>query len=303
MAKIRIMFSRFSAFYSPLIATAAGGFLEADGLEAEFSLAGPGRAGRDGLAEGSLDLIQSAPSASWGPLERSELSDIVHFAQINQRDGFFIAGRRPDPEFAWGKLAGARVLADHGGQPLAMLKYALHRQEVDFASLQAIDAGPPDAMIAAFRRGEADYVHLQGPAPQQLEHEGVGHVLASVGAAIGPVAFSSLCATRRWLETDLACAFVRAFQKSRSWAATGPADAIAKAEARFFPNTDQAVLARTIAAYQRLGCWQGALEIPRDAYEVALDVFQHSRLIARRHPYAAVVVPPPAGRQSSVSTE
>jgi hypothetical protein len=29
VAKIRIMFSRFSAFYSPLIATEAGGFLRA----------------------------------------------------------------------------------------------------------------------------------------------------------------------------------------------------------------------------------------------------------------------------------
>lgn len=31
VAKIRIMFSRFSAFYSPLIATEAGGFLKAEG--------------------------------------------------------------------------------------------------------------------------------------------------------------------------------------------------------------------------------------------------------------------------------
>ncbi len=293
MATIRIMFSRFSAFYSPLIATEAGGFLEAEGLSAEFSVAGPGRVPRAGLADGSLDLIQSAPSASWGPLERGEASDLVHFAQINQRDGFFIAGRRADPDFAWGRLAGARVLADHGGQPLAMLKYALHRQGVDFASLQAIDAGGPDAMIDAFRRGQADYVHLQGPAPQQLEHEGAGHVLASVGEAIGPVAFSSLCATRRWLETDLARAFVRAFRNSRKWVATGPADAIAKAEAHLFPTLDEAVLARTIQAYQRLGCWQGGLEIPRDAYEVALDVFLHSGLITRRHPYEAAIVPPP----------
>ncbi len=238
MAKIRIMFSRFSAFYSPLIATEAGGFLKAEGLAAEFSVAGPGRVPREGLADGSLDLIQSAPSASWGPLERGEASDIVHFAQINQRDGFFIAGRRADPDFAWGKLAGARVLADHGGQPLAMFKFALHRQGVDYASLQAIDAGGPDAMALAFRRGEADYVHLQGPAPQQLEHEGVGHVQASVGEAIGPVAFSSLCATRRWLATDMARAFVRAFRRSRSWVATGPADAIAKAEAPFSRDLD-----------------------------------------------------------------
>jgi NitT/TauT family transport system substrate-binding protein len=294
MAKIRIMFSRYSAFYSPLIATQAGGFLTAEGLEAEFSVAGAGAAPRTRLSDGSVELIQSAPSASWGPLERGETSDIVHFAEINQRDGFFIAGRHPDLDFTWQKLEGAAVLADHGGQPLAMLKYALHKKRVDYASLNAIDAGGPEAIVAAFRQGQGDYIHLQGPAPQLLEQYGVAHVVASVGEAIGPVAFSSLAATRAWLRTDMAKAFVRAYAKARSWVASAPPAAVAKAEAPSFEGVDEAVLARTIASYQRLGCWQGPLEIPRDAYEVALDVFQHSGLIARRHAYDAVVVPPPS---------
>jgi NitT/TauT family transport system substrate-binding protein len=295
VAKIRIMFSRYSAFYSPLIAAQAGGFLAAEGLAAEFSVAGAGAPPRAQLANGSVELIQSAPSASWAPLERGESSEIVHFALINQRDGFFIAGRRPDPGFTWRKLAGAGVLADHGGQPLAMLKYALHQAGVDYARLDAIDAGAPEAMVAAFRRGQGDYIHLQGPAPQQLEDDGAAHVLASVGAVFGPVAFSSLAATRAWLKTDMARAFTRAYAKSRSWVASAPPAEVAKAEAPFFDGVGEAVLARTLASYQRLGCWQEPLAIPRDGYEVALDVFQHSGLITRRHAYDAVVVPPPAG--------
>jgi hypothetical protein len=35
------------------------------------------------------------------------------------------------------------------------------------------------------------------------------------------------------------------------------------------------------------------VEISRATYEVALDVFQHSRLVTQRHPYEQVVVPPP----------
>jgi NitT/TauT family transport system substrate-binding protein len=295
LAKIRILFSRYSAFYSPLVATQAGGFLAAEGLEAEFAVAGAGASPRARLADGSIDLIQSAPSASWGPLERGESSEIVHFALINQRDGFFLAGRRPDPDFAWRRLEGARVLVDHGAQPLAMLKYAMHKQGVDYARLDAIDAGGPEAMSAAFREGQGDYIHLQGPAPQQLEQDGIAHVVAAVGATFGPVAFSSLAATRTWLATGMAQAFMRAYAKSRTWVASEPPAAVAKAEAPFFAGTEEAVLARTIAAYQRLGCWQGPLEIPRDAYEVALDVFRHSGLISRRHPYHAVVVSPPSG--------
>ena len=55
-----------------------------------------------------------------------------------------------------------------------------------------------------------------------------------------------------------------------------------------------AALARSIEAYQRLGCWAGDLGIEPAHYEAALDVFLHSKLITRRHPYAAVVAAPDA---------
>lgn len=42
MARINIQFTRFSAFYSPLFVTKAGGFLAEEGLEPEFSLSAPG---------------------------------------------------------------------------------------------------------------------------------------------------------------------------------------------------------------------------------------------------------------------
>ncbi|HUX26666.1 MAG TPA: hypothetical protein VMV87_18865 [Burkholderiales bacterium] len=40
---ISIQFTRFSAFYSPLIATIAGGFLAQEGLEPTYSIALPGK--------------------------------------------------------------------------------------------------------------------------------------------------------------------------------------------------------------------------------------------------------------------
>jgi len=55
------------------------------------------------------------------------------------------------------------------------------------------------------------------------------------------------------------------------------------------------VLTQTIAYYQQLGCWSPAVTVSRATYEVALDVFLHSRLITRRHSYEQVVVPPPEG--------
>ena len=186
------------------------------------------------------------------------------------------------------------MIVDHGGQPMAMFKYACFKRGLDFSDIVAIDAGCTDKMIAAFRAGEGDFIHLQGPSPQQLEHDKVGHVVAAVGDAIGPCAFSSLAATREWLASDTAKAFMRAYRKARAWLIATPAAEVAKAEAAFFPGADPAVLAATIAAYQKLGNWSPHVDITRPAFEATLDIFQHSGLITKRHKYEDVVAPPPA---------
>jgi NitT/TauT family transport system substrate-binding protein len=289
---INIQFTRFSAFYTPLIATIAGGFLQEEGFSPAHSIAPAGKSAIEAVVSGAAHVCQSAPSQGFGPLERGQAPSAVHFAQINEMDGFFLTGRQPDPAFTWDKLKGRRVLVDHGGQPLAMFKYACHRRGVDYATIQAVDI-PSGQMDSTFRKGDGDYIHQQGPAPQQLEHDGVGHVVASVGEAIGPCAFSSLAATRDWLRTDMARRFMRAYRKARAWIVATPAARIAEAEASFFPEIDRAVLTATLASYQKLGCWTPHVEITRPAFEVTLDVFQHAGLITRRHRYEDVVTSPP----------
>ncbi len=290
---ISIQFTRFSAFYSPLIATIAGGFLKEEGFEPKYSIAAPGKSAVAGLVDGSVQVAQSAPSVGFAPLEKGEQPPAVHFAQINEKDGFFITARKPDPQFTWDKLKTGKTLVDHGGQPLAMFKYACFRKGLDWKSLPILDAGI-DTMDQAFRNGTGDFIHQQGPAPQQLEHDGVGQVVASVGEAIGPLAFSSLAATREWLATDEATRFTRAYRKARAWLIGTPAAKIAEVEASFFPNIHREVLAQTIATYQKLGCWTPHVEITRPAFEVTLDVFEYAGLITKRHKYEDVIAQPPA---------
>jgi NitT/TauT family transport system substrate-binding protein len=290
--QISIQFTRFSAFYTPLLATIAGGFLKREGFEPRHSVAPPGKSAIEALTNGTAQVVQSAPSQAFGPLEKGQRPQAVHFAQINEKDGFFLTGREADAAFDWSKLRARQVLVDHGAQPLAMFKYACHRRALDYGAIHAIDIASGN-MDGAFRSGQGDYIHQQGPAPQQLESDGMGHIVASVGEAIGPCAFSSLAATRDWLRTDMAQRFMRAYRKARTWVIEAPAEAIAQAQAEFFPEVDQAALTAAVAAYQKLGCWTPHVHITRRAFEVTLDVFQHAGLITRRHPYEDVVVAPP----------
>jgi NitT/TauT family transport system substrate-binding protein len=293
MDKIEIQFTLFSAFYSPLIATMAAGFLRQEGIDASWSVAPPGVSAIKALEAGSAQVIQTAPSQAFNSLAKGETPLAVHFAQINEMDGFFLTAREPAPEFTWNKLEGAEVVLFGGGQPLAMFQYACHKAGIDFAKLKVINVGGAAAMDQAFRDGRGDYVQQQGPFPQQLEKDGVGHIVAQVGRQIGPNAFSSLAATREWLATDTAKAFMRAYRKTRIYMNDTPAAEIAKAEKPFFPDTDEDVLADCIATYQQLGCWTPHVEITRPAFEVTLDVFEHFGTLQQRYAYDQVCVQPP----------
>jgi len=295
MTKINIMAIRHSAFYSPLLISIAGNYLKEEGLVPEYSLATPDKTIRDSLQYGTCHVAQSAVATCFEDLEQGSRSDIVHFAQINARDGFFIAAREPDNAFSWHKLIGRDVLVDHFFQPMAMFNYALHKKGISPGELNIIDAGNVEQIEQAFRDGKGDYVHMQGPAPQQMEEEGIAHVVASVGKVVGPVAFSSLCSTRDWLETDMARAFMKAYSGSLEFVVNASAEEIAFLElkAGFFPDIDQQVLTRTIQDYKDLGCWEIDPIISRQSYENLLGVFIHSELIKHRYPYERAVMPPP----------
>lgn len=294
MTKISIQFSRFSAFYSPLIAVMGGGFLDHEGLEYEWSNSPVGKSAVDALVDGSAHVVQSAPSQGFLAIANGKQPPERHFAQVNEMDGFFLAGHTADPDFTWDQLNGAKVIVDQTSvQPLSMFKYACFKQGLKFDNLEIVDAGTGTAMIDAFKNGDGDYIHLQGPAPQQLEYDGAGHIVAAVGPAIGPCAFSSLAATPEWLETDMAKSFTRAYGKARQWLLDTSADDVAGTLASYFPDIHRSVLGSTIGYYQSLGNWTPHLEITEPAYDAALDVFEHVGRLPMRPAYDDVIAAPP----------
>jgi NitT/TauT family transport system substrate-binding protein len=295
MEKIEIQFTLFSAFYSPLIAAMAGGFLKAEGIDASWSVAPPGVSAIKALEEGTAQVIQSAPSQGFTSLAKGETPVAVHFAQINEMDGFFLTGRQPDPDFSWKSLEGAEVVCFAGGQPRAMFQYACHKAGIDFRKIKTITPGGAGDIDKAFRDGQGAYVQQQGPFPQQLEADGAGHIVTQVGKQIGPVAFSSLASTREWLTTDTAKAFMRAYRKTRIYMNETPAAEIAASQKSYFPKIDEAVLAKCIGTYQQLGCWTPHVEITRPTFEVALDVFEHFGTLKERYAYEQVCALPPEG--------
>ncbi|MDJ0778947.1 MAG: hypothetical protein QNJ85_13855 [Gammaproteobacteria bacterium] len=290
---IHIQFTLFSAFYTPLILTMAGGFLGREGVDFDWSISAAGKPATDSIMDGSAQVVQTAPSQAFNALAQGETDYPRHFAQINEMDGFFLTARDPDPEFDWRKLEGTEVVMFGGGQPNAMFRYACYRAGIDYDRIQPITPGGADEIDLAFRRGHGAYVQQQGPFPQQLELDGVGHVVARVGEQIGPCAFSSLAASLEWLESPAAAAFTRAYTAARIHLNEAPAAEIAAAVQSYFPAIDARALTHCIGVYQQLGCWTPQVEITPAAFDAILDIFEYTGGIDRRYGWDQVCAPPP----------
>jgi NitT/TauT family transport system substrate-binding protein len=247
---IRVMASRHSAFYSPLLCAVR--FLRDQGRDVPYSVLQPGQRSHALIAEGAVDVMQSAVSSNWSARAEGVQDLPVHFAQINRRDGFFLTAAAPDPGFEWRKLEDATVLADYGVQPLAMLKYALRYNRVTGVRL--------------VRTGPADYGHHQLPAP-------AAEIVASIGASMPPVAFSSVCCARAYQRTEDYRTFLDAFTRAKEFARTAPPLEVAAKESAFFPGIPGDALADAVRRYQVLGTWEGGIDVPRELYEQALEVF------------------------------
>ena len=104
MTEIHMMALRHSAFYAPYLMTISGGYLEKQGLKPVYTPQTAANLVADAFDQGRCHVAQSAVGANFAALEAGQIDNLVHFAQINERDGFYIAAREADDDFTWDKL-------------------------------------------------------------------------------------------------------------------------------------------------------------------------------------------------------
>ncbi|MBA47044.1 MAG: hypothetical protein CL893_03045 [Dehalococcoidia bacterium] len=291
MKTINITASRHAVFYSPLIALVSEGFLENEGLQSEYHIPNPGINVYEKISNGEIDFAQSAVSQSWNFIEKNIPSSIKHFALINSYDGFFINSKNPG-EFNWEELYKYPFYFVRGGQPEAMLKYALDKKNIDIRKINLITKDPLDTheMYNRFSIESSGFFHEQGSYPHQLELEGHGKIVASIGEIIGPVAFSTLCADEKLINSDLGKKISNAFKKSKKWVQNSEPMVVAKSVHSFFKDFDINSISNAISDYQNLGTWNSGIKIGDIEYKKALEVFKFSNLISKNHSKNDVVL-------------
>ena len=304
---IKVMSSRHSAFYTPLLRAIELGSTDqsfmksmSEDFECSYTVAENNENVYEKISNGEIDIAQSSVSGSWN---NKYSKDIVHFAEINKMDGFHLVQRSDneiDEKFDWEILNQKEILVDHSTQPLYMFKYACSKKNIDFNNLNIIDAGSPENMIKKFREGKGDFIHLQAPQSidltyDQFDEEGksiirskVGNIVEYIGKIIGPLSFSTLICKREYLDTKEYHKFIEIFHTTKLFAQTQDPSKISDIIFEFFPETDVDALEKTISIYQKLNCWNGEVNISEDHYDTTLEVFRNSG-VEGIFPYSEIV--------------
>lgn len=249
-----------SIFYAPMYVSLAKGFFEEEGLKIDLSTAWGADKGAAALVSGSVDIGFFGPEASVYIYNQGAPDPLIGFAQLTQMDGSFMLARTGMPEpFEWEDVKGKTIIgARLGGVPQMVLEWVLKKhgikpfEDVNIVTSLAFAAAP-----GAFAGGMGDYIAQFEPAMTELELQGVGKIVASMGVEGGEIAYTVFHVRRSQLtrDRDMLIRFTRAIIKGMRWVEEHTSEEIAETVAPYFPDTDLDVLARIVQRYRDQGTW------------------------------------------------
>jgi NitT/TauT family transport system substrate-binding protein len=280
-----------SIFYAPQFVALYGRHFAGEGLDVQVVTAGAGVTTTGALLDGHTEIALGGIMRSLDVADRGG-PFLVHFAEVNSRNGFFLLAREPRPDFRWTDLVGKTVLDfAEAPTPWQCLLTVLRQHAVDPSTVRIERTRPlPDA-LAAFRRGHGDFFETGQPFTEQLIAEGAAHLAVSMGEATGPLPFSSYMTTGTFLREgrDVLTRFTRGLHAAQRWMSQVDAKQIADVIAPAFVDVPADLRHRAVARYLAQGTWARDPIIRRPGYDYLQQILLDGGFITRAHRYEDLI--------------
>jgi len=280
-----------SIFYAPQFVALYGGHFATEGLEVRVVTAGGGITTTGALIDGHAEIALGGIMRSLDVADRGG-PFLPHFAEVNQRNGFFLLSRTARPSFAWTDLVGRTVISfAEAPTPWQCMLTVLRRHGVDPRTVRIERTLPLGEALAAFRGGHGDFFETGQPFTEQLLADGTAHLAASMGEATGPVPFSSFMTTEHFLrdERDVLRRFTRALYQAQRWITGADDKQIAEVIAPAFADIAPEIRRRAVARYLGQDTWSHDPIVRRPGYEYLQTILLDGGFITRRHRYDDLV--------------
>lgn len=278
-----------SIFYAPQYVAIEQGYFKEVGIDVELILTSGADKVTAAVLSGDADIGFCGSEGTIYVYNGGEKDYLKTFAQLTQKDGSFLVSREKIEDFSLEDLEGKTVLGGRaGGMPEMTLEYALKENEIDPEKDVNVDTSVDfAAMGGAFIGGQGDFVTLFEPNALELEKEGYGYVVASVGELGGVVPYTSYSARISFLEEnkELITNFTKAIQKGLDYVHNHSDEEVAKAIINQFPDTSLEDIAKVVKRYRDIDAWPETTDFSEDSFNHLQDIMIDYGAITEKVPY------------------
>ena len=202
LTSIKVAEVAHSIFYAPMYVSDALGYFEDENIDAEIILTSGADAVAAAVLSGDVNIGFCGSEQSIYIYNEGAKDYLVNFAGLTKRDGSFLISRK-DEDFDIKNLKGKHIIAGReGGMPAMTLAYTLRENGIELNDLNFDTSIAFASMSGAFIGGTGDYVSLFEPTGLQLEKQGYGYVVASLGELGGEVPYTTYMTKKSYLEDN-----------------------------------------------------------------------------------------------------
>ena len=282
-----------SIFYAPQYVAIEQGYFEEVGIDIELILTSGADKVTAAVLSKDADIGFCGSEGTIYVYNGGEKDYLKTFAQLTQKDGSFIVSRENIEDFSLEDLKGKTILGGRaGGMPEMTLEYALKQNGIDPEKDVTVDTSVEfAAMGGAFIGGQGDFVTLFEPNALELEQEGYGYVVASLGELGGVVPYTSYSARISFIEEnkELINNFTKAVQKGLDYVQNHTDEEVAKAIINQFPDTSLEDITKVVKRYRDIDAWPETTEFSEDSFNHLQDIMLDYGAIDEKVPYEELI--------------
>lgn len=292
LKKITVSEVAHSIFYAPMYVAKNKGYFEEYNLDVEFILGNGADKVTAGVLSGDVEIGFCGSESTLYIYEQKEKDYLVNFAGLTKKDGSFIVSRNKDEKFKVSNLKGKHIIAGReGGMPAMTLEWTLSENGIKKSDLNFDTSVAFAAMSGAFIGGTGDYVALFEPTASELEKNGYGKIVASLGELGGVVPYTSFIAKKSYIENnkDVIKNFTKAINKGLDFVHKHTSIEIAEAIQPDFSETNITTLSNIIERYMNIDAWFTTTYINEKDFKHVEEIVKNSGYLKNTGYYKILV--------------
>lgn len=276
--KIRVAEVTHSAFYAPFYVAIENGYFEKRNIDISLLLTPGADKVTAAVMSGDVEIGLCGSEATVYIYNGGEKDYLVNFSGLTSKDGSFLVSRKKIDDFKINDVKNKYIIGGRsGGMPELTLEYALKKNNIDPKMDLSIDTSIAFAsMQGAFIGGTGDFVTLFEPNALNLEKQGLGYVVASIGELAGNVPYTVFNTKKSFLNEnkDLIKNFEDAIQEGLNFIYENDNLEIAKTITNQFPDSSVNDLEKVIKRYKSIKAWPKNTFISRTDFNRVLNIME-----------------------------